>query len=79
MGVSGGVEAAVHASRRFLVDMAPQKVMVKLDFNNAFNTVYRCHIIKAVSDQLPGDAAGGPFGSLAFLPVYPSPPGVLAF
>src|ERR1700761_1779581 len=38
VAVSGGCEAAVHASRRFLEGMAVDDVLVKLDFSNAFNT-----------------------------------------
>src|SRR6218665_1072755 len=37
VGVSGGCEAAVHTSGRFPKRMDPDSVLVKLDFENAFN------------------------------------------
>ena len=37
VGVSGGAEAAVHATRRLLQNLPPGHVVVKLDFLNAFN------------------------------------------
>src|SRR6201996_7829045 len=51
--VSGGCEAAVHASRRFLKGMAVDDVLVKLDFSNAFNTVRRDSVLNAVATRLP--------------------------
>jgi len=51
--VSGGCEAAVHATRRFLNTMTNDDAIVKLDFSNAFNTVRRDAILNAVSIKLP--------------------------
>ena len=53
VAVSGGCEAAVHATRRFLLDMATDDVLVKLDFSNAFNTVRRDVILNNVAEKLP--------------------------
>jgi len=53
VGVSGGCEAAVHATRRFIADMPEDYVVAKLDFSNAFNCVRRDVMLKAVADQLP--------------------------
>ena len=39
-GVKGGVEAAIHSARIYLHDLAPDKLMLKLDFSNAFNSVH---------------------------------------
>ena len=36
VGVAGGCEAAVHATRRFLSVMPADNIIVKLDFSNAF-------------------------------------------
>ena len=35
VGVPGGCEAAVHATRRFLTNMPDNFVVVKIDFSNA--------------------------------------------
>jgi hypothetical protein len=53
VGVSGGCEAAVHATRRFIADMPDDFVVAKLDFSNAFNSVRRDIMLKAVADYLP--------------------------
>jgi hypothetical protein len=37
VGVSGGAEAAIHATRRYVTSMPDSHVVVKLDFANAFN------------------------------------------
>jgi len=39
--VSGGAEAAVHAMRRLVENLPSDRVIVKLDFSNAFNCI-RC-------------------------------------
>jgi hypothetical protein len=53
VGVSGGCEAAIHATRRFLESMSGDEVIVKLDFCNAFNTLRRDALLNAVSSKLP--------------------------
>jgi Reverse transcriptase (RNA-dependent DNA polymerase) len=53
LGVSGGCEAAVHATRRFIADMPEEYVVAKLDFSNAFNCVRRDVMLRAVADRLP--------------------------
>ena len=54
VGVAGGCEAAVHAVRRFVSGMQKGDVVVKLDFSNAFNSIHRDVVLKAVSDLVPG-------------------------
>ena len=39
VGVSGGCESAVHATRRFMESMPKEFVIAKLDFTNAFNNL----------------------------------------
>jgi len=51
--VPGGYEAAVHAVRRFIQSMPAGTVVAKLDFSNAFNTIHRSSILKAVAEQAP--------------------------
>ena len=51
LGVKCGAEAAVHAVRRFL--LSGEGGIVKLDFKNAFNTVHRDNIIKALAQHFP--------------------------
>ena len=53
VGVSGGCEAAVHATRRYLDSMPDDYVVAKIDFSNAFNCIHRDSILKAVSALLP--------------------------
>ena len=54
MGTSGGCEAAVHSTRRFLKSLAPDRVnVVKLDFSNAFNNIHRTDMLQAVFDRIP--------------------------
>ena len=53
VGVKGGCEAAVHASRRLIADMPAGWVMAKLDFSNAFNTLRRDRMLHSVSAAIP--------------------------
>ena len=53
-GTRGGAEAAVHAARYFASDRSePNRVIVKLDFRNAFNTPRRDHLLEEVKSVLP--------------------------
>ena len=52
-GVRGGVEAAVHAARRFIANLQPGKRFLKIDFKNAFNTIRRDIILEAVAEYFP--------------------------
>ena len=53
VGIPGGAEAAVHATRRFIDGMPKDSVIVKLDFSNAFNTLRRDTMLEAVAKDLP--------------------------
>jgi len=53
VGLAGGCEAAVHAARRLLQCLPSDKVMVKLDFSNAFNSLHRFDMLLSVSERLP--------------------------
>ena len=53
VGVSRGVEAAVHATRCLAASLGPNEVLVKLDFANAFNSVRRDALLEAVAESLP--------------------------
>ena len=52
-GISGGVEAAVHAARRFASSLLPGKLLFKIDLKNAFNAVRRDVILKAIASYFP--------------------------
>ena len=52
-GVVGGIEAAVHASRIYLNHLPPHQAMVKVDFKNAFNSLRRDKMLRAVKDHIP--------------------------
>ena len=47
-GVPNGAEAAVHAARCFLSTMSSDQALVKLDFANAFNSVFRDRMLEVV-------------------------------
>jgi len=49
-GISGGAEAAVHATRLYLDQLQPDHALIKLDFRNAFNSVRRDKMLKAAQD-----------------------------
>ena len=52
-GVAGGAEAAIRAARCFMENMHDRKLLVKIDFQNAFNTVRRDGILEAAAKHLP--------------------------
>ena len=49
----GGCETAVHAARAFVTNMPQGQVFVKLDFSNAFNTLRRDVMLRAVHETMP--------------------------
>ena len=51
--IRGGCEAAIHSARRYLQSLAPDHIMVKLDFANAFNSLHRSDMLLSVRDRLP--------------------------
>jgi hypothetical protein len=63
VGEAGGCEAAAHAARGFLYKMDDESIFVKLDFSNAFNSLYRDQMLPSVFTILPELA---PFCSLAY-------------
>ena len=52
-GVPGGVEAAVHAHRVYLNNLTPEKTILKVDFEDAFNSIRRDKILSAVERHIP--------------------------
>jgi len=53
VGVSGGAEAAIHATHRYINSMSDSDVIVKLDFANAFNTPRGDYLLEAMSRDVP--------------------------
>ena len=57
VGVSGGCEAAVHATREYAAiissNPASDQVLVKIDMKNAFNTVRRDTVLKEIARRCP--------------------------
>jgi hypothetical protein len=47
------VEAAVHTSRVYLNHLPNEKAMLKVDFRNAFNSIRRDKMLKAVEQYVP--------------------------
>ena len=52
-GISGGAEAAVHATRLYFNQLQPDHALIKLDFRNAFKSVRRDKMLSAVQDRAP--------------------------
>src|SRR5271155_4887165 len=53
VGSAGGMEAAVHATRYYLSCLPNDHSIVKLDFQNAFNSLRRDAMLDSVSAHLP--------------------------
>ena len=53
MGISGGCEGLIHATRKYVGGMGPSKAFIKVDFVNAFNTLRRDAMLEAVSRLRP--------------------------
>lgn len=50
----GGCEAAIHATRTFLSrNKGKAKVLLKIDFRNAFNSMYRDNMLHSIKDKVP--------------------------
>ena len=49
----GGSEAAAHAARHYLTSNTQDKVFLKLDIKNAFNTMNRDVILQKVKEEIP--------------------------
>lgn len=54
VGVPGGCEAAVHATRRYIDAMPHGHVVAKIDFSNAFNSLRRDLLLRSVASTVPG-------------------------
>ena len=52
-GIAAGVEAAIHASRVYLAHLPSNKALVKVDFQNAFNSIRRDKLLEAVKGYIP--------------------------
>ena len=54
-GLPGGAEAAIHAARIYMTRLTSTNntTVVKLDFQNAFNSIRRVKMLSAVSDLCP--------------------------
>ena len=52
-GIKHGIEAAVHGGSLYLQNVQRGQTMLKLDFNNAFNTLSRDELLRAVKEQAP--------------------------
>ena len=53
VGIPGGCEAAVHATRRYIEAMPDGYVVAKIDFSNAFNSLRRDLMLRCVADKVP--------------------------
>ena len=52
-GIRNGAEAAVHATRQYIDHLQPNHAVLKLDFKNAFNSIYRDKMLEAVQILAP--------------------------
>jgi Reverse transcriptase (RNA-dependent DNA polymerase) len=53
VGVPGGSEAAIHATRRFMDHMSQDTIIIKLDLANAFNSLHRDIMLSSLSEWCP--------------------------
>jgi len=53
VGVKGGAEALIHAARLYLANLPKDKAFIKLDFENAFNSIRRDAVLEAVALHRP--------------------------
>ena len=55
VATQGGAEASIHAVRRLAAEFGedPGKIMLKVDFSNAFNMVDRTEMLAQVYEKLP--------------------------
>ena len=54
VGVHGGAEAAIHSVRRLIHNLPINWCFLKIDFQNAFNTIRRDAMLEAVKQHCPG-------------------------
>ena len=52
-GTPLGAEAAAHSARRYLADLHPDHVILKLDFKNAFNSIRRDKMLEVAKLHTP--------------------------
>ena len=52
-GIPGGAEAAVRSARVYMENMSSEKLLVNIDFRNAFNTFRRDFVLEAVDKYFP--------------------------
>ena len=52
-GTPMGAEAIVHATRKYLSNLEDGHLMLKLDFQNAFNSICRDKILHSVMSKAP--------------------------
>ena len=52
-GTKLGAEAAIHSARIFLNEIPSNYVLVKLDFQNAFNSIRRDKVLEATLEHMP--------------------------
>ena len=52
-GVQRGAEGAAHATRCYFNNLTEDKIIIKIDFSNAFNTLRRDTILEAVQQYFP--------------------------
>ena len=53
VGIQGGCEAAVHATRQYIDTMPDGHVVAKIDFTNAFNSLHRDLMLRSVAEKVP--------------------------
>jgi len=53
VGVTGEAEAVIHATRRYVSNRPEDRVIIKLYFKNAFNSLRRDAMLEAVERDIP--------------------------
>ena len=52
-GIPHGLDSVVHCSRIFWENLKPEQIMLKVNFDNAFNSLYRACALNAVKECFP--------------------------
>ena len=73
VGISRGAEAIIHSSKNTydnIVSSQTDEGVLQIDFQNAFNSVKRSHLLKAIYKFVPGTAAFNNFCYSQHTPLF---------
>ena len=53
VGVPGGCETAIHACRRFILNIPEDLIVVKLDFSNSIKCLHKNSMLESIKESSP--------------------------